>query len=101
MKITLTEEINLRDVDINISVDLKKETFVITLSYTCQTCAGYGCRRDNGCNGGTISMKLDPTKMDKNLDEETASKLRSVIQKLSSSMNGHQPVNRSILDRLE
>lgn len=92
MKITLTEEVELKDVDINISINLKKETFDINLSYTCPNCAGHGCRYSGSkdCNGGTIAMKLDPAKMDKNLDQETASKLRAIIQKLSSSITKHQ-----------
>lgn len=85
MKIILTKEVDLQDADVNISLNLKKETFIITLSYTCTECAGHGCRRDNNCNNGTISMKLDPSKIDKNLDKETANKLRSTIKSLANS----------------
>jgi hypothetical protein len=86
MKVILTKEVELRDVDVNISLDLKKETFEITLSYTCQECAGHGCRRDNGCNNGTISMKLDPAKMDRNLDKETADHLRETVRSLAAAI---------------
>lgn len=86
MKLILTKEVELRDVDVNISLDLKKETFVITLSYTCQDCGGHGCRRDSDCNNGTIYMKLDPSKMDKNLDKETADHLRETVRNLAAAI---------------
>lgn len=86
MKVILTKEVNLRDLDVNISLDLKKETFAITLSYTCQDCGGHGCRRDNSCNNGTISLKLDPAKMDKNLDKETADHLREAVRNLAAAI---------------
>lgn len=90
MKLKFIKEIDVTNVDINISIDLKKDKSTIVLSYTCSDCGGYGCRRDNGCLNGIISMRLEPNEIDKHLDEETASKLRSVIQKLSSSMTEHQ-----------
>lgn len=88
MKLTFTKEFEIADADVNISLDLKKETFAITLSYTCPSCAGHGCRHsgDRACNNGSISMKLDPDKMDKNLDKETANHLRETVRNLAAAI---------------
>jgi hypothetical protein len=89
MKIKSIQEIEVNDTEINISINLKKQTSTITLSYTCPSCAGHGCRREGRCsNTGSISMDLDPTKIDISLDRETASKLRSIVQNLHASMLG-------------
>lgn len=87
MKLIKTEEIDIKDIDVNIAVDLKKETSTLTISYTCPSCGGHGCRREDTCgNSGTISMVLDPTQLDKNLDKETSDKLRMVVGDLSNAM---------------
>lgn len=91
MKLTFINEVEVNDPRINISVDLKSQTSTITLSYTCPRCAGHGCRREDSCNNtGSMSVDLDPSKMDIILTEDVASKLRSIIQNLSSSMTKHQ-----------
>lgn len=97
MKLTFIKEVEVRDVGVNISVDLKKEKSTIIISYTCPDCGGHGCRRENNCNAGSISIELDPGKIDKCLDEESASKLKSIIQKLSSSLTKHQTSTSSMI----
>lgn len=98
MKLTFIKEVEINDPRINISVDLKSQTFKITLSYTCPSCAGHGCRREDKCsNTGSMSVDLDPSKIDIILTEDDASKLRSIIQNLSSSMTKHQTSTPSII----
>lgn len=90
MKLTFIKEIEVKDPLVNVSVDLKTQKATLTINYTCPKCTGYGCRTNDNCSGGSVFLDLDPEKIDIILDDDTASKLRSIIQKLSSSMAKHQ-----------
>jgi len=98
MKLTFIKEVEINDPRINISVDLKSQTATIILSYTCPSCGGHGCRREDRCNNtGSMSVNLDPSKIDIILTEDIASKLRSIIQNLSSSMTKHQTSTPTVI----
>lgn len=87
MKLIYTKEVDISDARVTVSINLKTESSTINISYTCPGCGGHGCRRADTCgNSGTISMVLDPTQLDKNLDKETADKLRMIVGNLSNAM---------------
>lgn len=89
MQITYSKEITISDPQINIAIDLKNNKADIILRYTCPDCCGHGCRHSGrqSCNSGSISEKLDPDKIDRMLDAESASKLKSIIRNLLSPTN--------------
>lgn len=82
MKITRLQEITLSDASINIHINLNDKTSNMVLSYTCLDCQGYGCR--GGCSN---SEKLNPEKISTQLDKETLTNLRSIIQNLLTSIS--------------
>lgn len=92
MKITSIKEVEVKNASVTITIDPANQDTIILLVYTCPDCAGYGCHSHGGiivnsdCSGGSIRVKLDPAKLDKQLDPETAMKLKSAIQNIFLAM---------------
>lgn len=88
MKLTFRKEIVIDSPDVNITLNLKNETSHMRLRYTCPQCGGHGCRHsgNDSCNGGTVTVDLDPTRINDILDAQSSEKLKSIIQNLYSSM---------------
>lgn len=68
MKLTHVKEVEAAGARIVININPDNQHTIMHLEYTCPDCAGHGCRRgypnnDPYCSGGTVIMKLDPSKL--------------------------------------
>lgn len=79
-KITQITELDLEDLEINISIREVNSKFQskITYSYTCPRCAGHGCKFNNPCSG-TITEDLDLSKLDKMFSAPDCLKIRQIL----------------------
>jgi predicted nucleic acid binding AN1-type Zn finger protein len=95
MKIKSIKEITVDNVGVTIHINPGNQDTSVVLTYTCPDCAGWGCRRHGStsggnpdCHGGTVKTKLNPSKIDQQLDGETAMKIKAAVQNLSMELNG-------------
>lgn len=74
MKVAITTTKELVSPELVISINLETNHPTIVLKHTCQKCAGWGCNthshNNDECNGGTISVKLEPKDLIKTLGPE-------------------------------
>lgn len=89
MKITTIKEVVVDHGRVTVSINpISKETSMV-LCYTCPDCAGHSCRSHGNtsggnpdCSGGTVTVKIVPSKIDQQLDVETARNIKAVITDL-------------------
>lgn len=83
MKITKMTELDLEDLEINISIQETNSHFKakVTYSYTCPRCSGHGCKFNNPCSG-TITENLDLSKLDKMFSKQDCQKIRKTLAEI-------------------
>ena len=80
MKVTFTTHRDLQDPHLELDLDLTKAKASIQLTYTCQKCAGYGCRHGNGpCDD---SKQLAPKDVIATLGEEARPMLKELFDQI-------------------
>jgi predicted nucleic acid binding AN1-type Zn finger protein len=95
MKIKSIKEVSVNDAVITIHINPTNQDTSVALTYACPDCAGWGCRSHGNtrggnpdCHNGSVLVKLDPSKIDHQLDSATAMKIKAAVQNLSLELNG-------------
>ena len=92
MKIKAIKEVEIKNPRITIRLDPDNNQSLMTMEYTCQDCAGYGCRSHGGtggnpdCRSGSCYLKLEPSQLNTVFDPEFVLKITNAISKLFSEM---------------
>lgn len=84
----IVKEVQVDNPRIEIQIDPNNQKTSMALNYTCPDCAGWGCGRHGGpktnrdCNGGTVHIVLDPSKLDQTFEGGQLMKIKAAIQNL-------------------
>lgn len=95
MKITTITEVVVEHAMLTIKINPNNQDTSVVLTYTCPDCAGHGCRSHGNtragnqeCSSGSVAVKINPAKIDIQLDQETSMKIKAAVQNLANELTG-------------